>query len=156
VFFLVAVRIQCAFALNPALDASQYAHTSWKISDGFTQGAIYTIAQTPDGYLWLGTEFGLIRFDGVKKIAWQPPNQQLPSNEILRLLTSRDGGLWIGTAQGLVNWRNGVFKQFPEFGGHRISILYEDREGSIWTGWSGMPAGKLCAIRNANVQCFAE
>src|SRR5262249_29716422 len=53
-----------AFALDPALDVSQYAHTSWKIREGFTKGIITSMAQTPDGYLWLGTEFGLVRFDG--------------------------------------------------------------------------------------------
>ena len=58
------------FALDPALDISQYAHTSWKIRDGFTKGAINSIAQTPDGYLWLGTDAGLLRFDGVKSVAW--------------------------------------------------------------------------------------
>src|ERR687890_2431733 len=72
-----------AFALNPASDVSQYAHTSWKIRDGFTRGQITSIAQTPDGYLWLGTEFGLVRFDGIKNVVWTPPaDQQLPSNFI--------------------------------------------------------------------------
>ena len=46
------------FALNPALDVSQYAHTAWKIREGFSKGHIHSIAQTPDGYLWLATEFG--------------------------------------------------------------------------------------------------
>jgi len=46
-------------ALNPSLDVSQYAHNAWSIGDGFFKGNIYSIAQTPDGYLWLGTEFGL-------------------------------------------------------------------------------------------------
>ena len=88
----------CVFALDPALDVSQYAHTSWKIREGFTKGAIASIAQTPDGYLWLGTEYGLVRFDGVRTVPWQPPpNQHLPSSEIPRLLTARDGTLWIGT-----------------------------------------------------------
>lgn len=54
-----------ALALNPGLDASQYAHTAWKVREGFTKGFIYAITQTPDGYLWLATEFGLLRFDGV-------------------------------------------------------------------------------------------
>src|SRR5215471_20103546 len=72
-----------AFALNPALDVSQYAHTSWKIRDGFPKGLIRGIAQTPDGYLWLGTEFGLYRFDGVRAVPWQPPpDQHLPSSTI--------------------------------------------------------------------------
>src|ERR1044072_2054204 len=46
-----------AFALNPKLDVSQYAHTSWHAREGFPRGLISSIAQTPDGYLWLGTEF---------------------------------------------------------------------------------------------------
>src|SRR6185369_17644188 len=70
-----------AFALNPQLDVSQYAHTSWKIRDGFPKGEITSIVQTPDGYLWLGTESGLFRFDGVRNVLWRPPgNQELPSN----------------------------------------------------------------------------
>src|SRR5215471_11560275 len=98
----------CTFALNPDLDISQYAHISWKIRDGFTKGSINTIAQTPDGYLWLGTEFGLVRFDGVRTVPWQPPlDQHLPSNEIVRLRVTRDGTLWIGTVKGLASWKDG-------------------------------------------------
>src|SRR5215813_3471 len=96
----------CAFALNPALDVSQYAHTSWKIRDGFPKGQVVSIAQTPDGYLWLGSEFGLFRFDGVRSVLWQPPaGQHLQSSYVLRLLTARDGTLWIGTLNGLASWK---------------------------------------------------
>src|SRR6185503_17789397 len=81
-----------AFALNPALDISQYAHTSWKARDGVFKGQITAITQSPDGYLWLGTEFGVLRFDGVRFVAWEPPpTQSLPSNFIVSLLTARDG-----------------------------------------------------------------
>src|SRR6266404_7264218 len=73
----------CAFALDPALEVSQYAHTSWKIRDGFTNGIILSIAQTTDGYVWLGTESGLLRFDGVRSVPFQPPSgQQPPSGRI--------------------------------------------------------------------------
>src|SRR5579871_1295958 len=81
-------------ALNPSLDVSQYAHTSWKYRDGFTKGIIYDVAQTPDGYLWLGTEFGLVRFDGVRTVEW-PINESLPATQIRTLMARRDGTLWI-------------------------------------------------------------
>jgi len=66
----------CAFALDPSLDISQYAQNTWRNRDGFPRDIIHTIAQTPDGYLWLGTEFGLFRFDGVRAVPWQPPADQ--------------------------------------------------------------------------------
>ena len=66
------------FGLNPSFDISQYAHTAWTIRDGFFKGSIYSIAQTPDGYLMLGTEFGIVRFDGIRKTAWEPRGQALP------------------------------------------------------------------------------
>src|ERR1700758_4421480 len=78
-------------ALDPGLDVSQYAHTAWKIREGFAQGTIKTITQTADGYLWFGTEYGLYRFDGVRTVLWQPPgNAYLPSSIIRKLLVARD------------------------------------------------------------------
>src|ERR1700722_398867 len=98
----------CAFALNPALDVSQYAHTAWKIRDGFAKGSIIAIAQTPDGYLWLGTAFGLYRFDGVRNVLWgEIAGEHLPNRYILNLLTAHDGRLWIGTYKGLASWKDG-------------------------------------------------
>ena len=55
-------------ALNQSLEVSQYAHTSWTTRNGFSLGNIYAMTQPPDGYLWLGTDSGLFRFDGVRFI----------------------------------------------------------------------------------------
>src|SRR6266850_1515203 len=145
-----------AYGLDPALDVSQYAHTAWKVREGFTKGPINAIAQTPDGYLWLGTDFGLLRFDGVRAIPWEPPsNQHLPSTNIMRLVAARDGTLWIGTAAGLVSWRSGTLAHYAEFDGAAIGALLEDREGSIWaTGYRfSTSPGSLCEITKANVRC---
>src|SRR6266436_9244856 len=146
-----------ALALNPSLDVSQYAHTSWKIRDGFSKGQITSIAQTPDGYLWLGTEFGLLRSDGVKNVSWQPPQDQpLPSSNIRSLLVARDGTFWIGTSKGLASWKDGKLTQYAELAGQYIYALLEDREGALWASGFADPTGRLCAIRNANVECFGD
>jgi len=145
----------CAFALNPALDVSQYAHASWRDSDGFAKGYIAGFAQTSDGYLWLATEFGLLRFDGVKPVPWEPPQDQprLPSNDVRKLLAARDGTLWIGTREGLASWKNGKLTLYSELAGFPIFGVLEDHEGSIWAGAWGVPEGKLCEIRNGKVEC---
>src|SRR5262245_43787612 len=104
-----------AFGLNPNLDISQYAHNTWKVREGFTKGEISSIAQTPDGYLWLGTDFGLYRFDGVRNVPWQPPSgQSLPSSAIWSLLAARDGTLWIGTDKGVASLKDGKITPYPE------------------------------------------
>ncbi len=147
----------CASALDPSLDISQYAHTAWKIRDGFTKGIIYSIAQTPDGYLWMSTEVGLIRFDGVRAVPWQPPaGQRLPSSEVWRLLTARDGTLWIGTTKGLASWKDGKLLRYPELGKRAVDALLEDRGGTIWVGTSNLPNGRLCAIQGSKGQCYGE
>ena len=148
----------CAFALNPALDVSQYAHTPWKIRDGFVKGTIVAISQTQDGYLWLGTEFGLLRFDGVRYVPWEPPSgQHLPNSAVRSLLVSRDGTLWIGAADGFASWKSDKLTRYTELAGQSVSTLLEDREGTVWAGGqAAAPNGKLCAIHSGSVQCYGE
>ncbi|HXJ93013.1 MAG TPA: two-component regulator propeller domain-containing protein [Terriglobia bacterium] len=146
-----------ASALDPSLDISQYAHTAWKIREGFAKGTIKTIAQTPDGYLWFGTEFGLYRFDGVRTVLWQPRgNVQLPSSLIRKLLVARNGTLWIGTHRGLASWQDGKLTRFPEVPAQEVDSLLEDREGTVWAGVETIPNWRLCAIRRLKVQCYGE
>jgi ligand-binding sensor domain-containing protein len=145
-----------AFALDPNLDVSQYAHTSWKVREGFAQGEIHYIAQTPDGYLWLGTEFGLLRFDGVRAVPWQPPGEQLPNNFITGLLVAHDGTLWIGTLKGPVSWKDGKLTQYPEIAGKPVSLPLEDREQRVWFGTWEASKARLCAIRDTKVECYGS
>jgi signal transduction histidine kinase/ligand-binding sensor domain-containing protein len=142
-----------AYGLDPTLDVSQYAHTSWKVRDGFTQGAINAVAQTPDGYLWLGTEFGLYHFDGVRAARWQPPaGEQLPDNYIGKLLVAHDGTLWIGTSRGLAGWKEGKLTNYPEVAGQAVFSLMQDRNGTVWFG--AYNPGRLCAIQGGRVDCY--
>ena len=154
----MATPCASAFALDPALDASQYVHTSWRVRDGFGKGAIRAIAQTPDGYLWLGSEYGLLRFDGVRTVPWpEVTGHDLPiGNDVYRLLVARDGALWIGTSKGLARWSEGRLTSYPELTDYYVFALLEDREGAVWVGALGIPTGKLCAIRSGGVQCHGE
>ena len=158
--YLLLAWCSSVFALDPALDVSQLAHTSWKIRDGFTRSRITRIAQTPDGYLWLGTELGLFRFDGVKNVPWQPPpgDQRLPSGSIFELMNDRNGTLWIGTDKGLASWSGNKLTRYPEVDGQFVFSIQEDSDGAVWVGTFGVgtETGKLCAITNGRVQCYGE
>ena len=149
-----------ALGIDRSLDISQYAHTAWTARDGFSLGAIYAMAQTPDGYLWLGSEFGLYRFDGVHAVLWKPPAGQRLPQKPYSLLVTRDGTLWIGTFAGLVSWKGGKLTEYPEIGDHFVTSLLEDREGTVWAGILGgtadRPTGKLCAIRSGRAQCYLQ
>src|SRR5208282_531539 len=146
-----------AHALDPTLDVYQYAHTVWTVRDGFFKGNIYAMTQTADGYLWLGTEFGLLRFDGNSSIPWGPPaGQHLPDKAITALLVTRDGALWIGTAVGLATWSGGKLTLRPELGAEFVASLFEDSEGAVWVSSLGSPNGRLCALRSSGTQCYGE
>ncbi|HYY29334.1 MAG TPA: two-component regulator propeller domain-containing protein, partial [Chthoniobacterales bacterium] len=148
----------CSFGLNPSLDISQYRHTAWTSQDGLL-GTTFAMAQTPDGSLWLGGEFGLFRFDGVRSVPWQPPaGQQLPA-AVYSLLVSRDGTLWIGTMAGLLSMKDGKLTPRPEVGSQFVTSLLEDHEGTVWAGLlSGTTdkRGRLCAFRNGSSICYGE
>ncbi len=154
---LIVAGLLCAgsaLALDPSLDASQYGHTAWRIRDGFAKNRTISFAQTPDGYLWLGTELGLLRFDGVRAIPWGPPRgAALPDDHIRALLASRDGTLWIGTWRGLVAWDGRRLLAYPQLDGSMINALHQDREGTLWVASTSNAGGLLCAIRDATTQC---
>src|SRR4029453_14566586 len=136
-----------------SLDISQYAHTAWKTVEGFAKGTITSIAQTPDGYLWLGTEFGVLRFDGVRPMPWQPPpDQQLPSINIRHLLGTRDGSLWIATDEGLAQWKDGQLTQHERLAGRYVGGLVEDHEGSIWATTFFNLRWSLCVFRTRSAE----
>jgi signal transduction histidine kinase/ligand-binding sensor domain-containing protein len=148
----------CAFGLDAARDVSQYAHSAWKIREGFLKSNINSIAQTPDGYLWLGTVTGLVRFDGVRTVPWTPPaGERLPSEDIRKLLVARDGRLWIGTSRGLASWKDGKLTRYPELDGLGVISLLEDRQGTMWAGGLSLTdTGRLCAIQAGSAHCFGE
>jgi ligand-binding sensor domain-containing protein/signal transduction histidine kinase len=136
VFFLLQCGSGTVFALDPSRDFSRYRHDVWLTENGLPQNTVHSVAQTRDGYIWIGTEAGLARFDGVTFTIFDKQNTpQIKSNYIRALLADRQGALWIGTADGLVRSLNGTFTLFTTNEGlpsNTIQAIYEDREGDLW------------------------
>jgi len=83
--------LPAALALDPDLRISQYAHTAWRVRDGTFPGIPTAITQTTDGYVWIGTFAGLLRFDGVRFVPFVPPaGQHLPNPAVISLLGATD------------------------------------------------------------------
>ncbi len=109
----------------------------WSQADGLPQNTIRAINQTADGYLWLGTDDGLARFDGFEFVTYNKDNGALPNNSVRALATGKDGYLWIGTSGGLVRYRDGKFRTFTTRDGlpeNLIIALFEDHDGKLWIG----------------------
>jgi PAS domain S-box-containing protein len=148
-----------ALALDPDRRISQYGHIVWRIQDGAISPPT-NIAQTTDGFLWITTAQGLLRFDGVRFMPWQPPQgQSLPGTHFSAVLGSRDGSLWIGTTRGLARWKDGrlrTYTDLEQFTG--IAAIDEDDSGTIWVTRYGQYAREapLCSISGETLRCFGK
>jgi ligand-binding sensor domain-containing protein/signal transduction histidine kinase len=114
-----------------------YTVRSWQSQDGLPEETVQAIAQTPDGYLWVGTTGGLLRFDGAHFRLFAHENTPaFGENSVFCLLAARDGRLWIGTdGSGLIELQNGAFRAYrPEQGQSAgfVRGLAEDRSGLLW------------------------
>ncbi|HXB75591.1 MAG TPA: two-component regulator propeller domain-containing protein [Candidatus Acidoferrales bacterium] len=132
---LCTVAASTALALDPRKSLTQYSHRLWTQQDGLPQDTIRAIAQTTDGYLWLGTDEGLARFDGYEFVSFSKANGDLPGNSITALAATADGSLWIGTSNGLAQYRDHRFHTFTVKQGlpdNAITALYSDHAGTLW------------------------
>jgi signal transduction histidine kinase/ligand-binding sensor domain-containing protein/CheY-like chemotaxis protein len=129
-------------ALDPATAITQYHHESWGTEQGLPQNTVPAIVRSRDGYLWFGTELGLVRFDGLKFEVFDRKNTPaLKSNVVTTLAEDRWGALWIGTmGGGLTRLVKGVFTTFTThegLAGDTVLSLHEDRAGALWIGTGG-------------------
>jgi len=101
-----------AVALDPEKTLTQYLHDVWQDDEGLPQNTVEAILQTADGYLWLGTHEGLVRFDGVEFKVFDKSNTLAfeEGHTIMALLEDRAGALWVGTnGGGLIRFSKGRF-----------------------------------------------
>jgi signal transduction histidine kinase/ligand-binding sensor domain-containing protein len=147
------------FALDPTSQISQYGHTVWRVQDGYFGGRALHIAQTTDGYIWVGTDAGLYKFDGVRFVRWSARSgEDLPSPRIMELLGARDGSLWIGTDAGLAHLVNNQLMLNEKGQRWWISGIMEDRDGKIWLDHHRPDDDfhPLCQVVDNGVRCYGK
>jgi hypothetical protein len=149
----VLLGVHPATALDPNTRITQYFHTAWRVQDGAFEAAPNAVAQTADGYIWIGTGSGLVKYDGARFDPWTPPaHKSLANPNVISLLGSSDGTLWIGTAGGLLSWKN---KELRDRLSHRIDGIVEDRRGRIWVARARTPEpGGLCQVTGEHPGCI--
>jgi signal transduction histidine kinase/ligand-binding sensor domain-containing protein len=122
-----------AWALDPRRPLTEFPRDQWGIEQGFSFGAVYAIAQTSDGYLWIGTDRGLVRFDGKGfRILENKDAPSLPSGRVLGLIADSENNLWIRlAAEGLFRYRNGAVTDMLAGRDDRlIAMMYRRADGA--------------------------
>ena len=144
-------------AISPQTQLSQYAHTAWRLQDGLLASAPSAIAQTRDGYLWIGTDTDLLRFDGVRftpmsEIAGHP---HLIQGRTEALYGASDGSLWIGKRSTLYRWTGSRLSEYVLPGGFIVKIV-EDRNHVLWIGRVKVRdrASGICRLVDEAVKCL--
>ena len=128
--------------LAPRRQSSWPAVEAWRQPQGLPQNSVFSLLQSRDGYLWVGTRAGVARFDGVRFTTFNDRNnKQLRENEVRSLAEGDDGSVWIGTfGGGLSRFSNGTFQVYTKADGlvndYVLSIV-NGRDGSMWIGTDG-------------------
>jgi signal transduction histidine kinase/ligand-binding sensor domain-containing protein len=135
-----ALSCSPVFALDPQQTLAQLYHTSWNAKQG-VGGNVTALAQTTDGYLWVGTTDGLLRFDGISFEPYQPETGSLMATSVSALMAVPDGGLWVGFSRGGASFvHNGKVTNYSDREGFPVSTVRcfaRDRTGTIWAAVVG-------------------
>ena len=136
---VAALWSSSALALDSRKAITQYVHDAWLSEQGLPQNSVLTIIQSRDGFIWFGTQEGLVRFDGVRFDIFNRVNTKgLGHSHVTALLEDHEGALWIGTlGGGISRMKGGVFTRFAAHDGltaDLIAAIVEDRRGVVWIG----------------------
>jgi ligand-binding sensor domain-containing protein/signal transduction histidine kinase len=128
---LAAITAHGAWALDPNVPLRQDGAQVWQTESGLPQNTVHAILQTRDGFLWIATEGGLVRFDGEDFAVYnRKRNPQLPSDVVYGLMQDRAGTLWISTSGGIASYAHGQFHSYPETS--ETYTTFQDASGRIW------------------------
>jgi signal transduction histidine kinase/ligand-binding sensor domain-containing protein/ActR/RegA family two-component response regulator len=137
----LTLTAQPSEAVGPDKQIPQYMRTVWETSSGLPQNSVQAVIQTRDGYLWFGTQEGLVRFDGSRFDVFSQRNTPgMTGNDVKALFEAADGSLWIGMIGGLARLKDGQFTAFSLKNGLPHDWIYSiagDRDGGLWLGTFG-------------------
>ena len=149
-----------AHALDPGKRISQYQRTSWRLQNGSAPAAMFTVAQTSDGFIWFSAfSPSIYRFDGVRFRTVDIPSKDGAVNKIFKVIADRAGGLWAIGNRGVVRLKGGaVERDIPLEGLSSFQNATEGADGALWivraaTTVSDTP---LCRVTPSAVQCFGK
>jgi signal transduction histidine kinase/ligand-binding sensor domain-containing protein len=136
---LAGIACSSLFALDPRQPLAQLYHSSWNSRNGLI-GSVTALAQTTDGFLWVGTSAGLFRFDGLYFEQYRPEAGSLPSNSVTALMAVPDGGLWIGFVRGGASFLKGA--RITNYSADRfywgaVRCFAQDPTGAVWAATVG-------------------
>jgi signal transduction histidine kinase/ligand-binding sensor domain-containing protein len=143
-----------AWPLDPATALQNYGRQTWVMENGLPQNTVTAIVQSHEGFIWLGTEAGLVRFDGNSfQLFDRNSTPALPDNDICCLLGAKDGAMWIGTSGGLARWHNGQMRSYSTRDGlpdNNVRALSLDAKGDLLvtteTGEIVIASGKVVPV----------
>ncbi len=151
-----AVAIAPLYGLDPHRSLKEYAHQTWQTDNGLPENTVHSILQTRDGHLWLGTEGGLVRFDGIDFVTFNTDNTPaLKSNTIYDLFQDSSGALWISTADGLLRYQGDALVRFSQESGLQGNVVwctYQDRRGTLWA----VTSDGISAFRDGKFQRISD
>lgn len=153
---VLACGARTASAIDPMRTVSQYVREQWTAERGFPRGPVYSISQTPDGYLWIGTESGLIRFDGFN---FRAAEAERARTHVLGLMADGEGNLWARLRRPtLLRYRDGQFLDAMAsfgFGEATAAAIARSREGALLV-WALKGEPHALALRKVRFEVIAE
>ena len=146
-------------ALDSSNRISQYGHSVWRLQDGYFGGAVFDVTQTADGYIWVSSETGLYRFDGIRFVQWRAQSDKVSTlSHVTGLQGARDGSLWMSTNDDLAHVVNDRLIRFQENEGWMVLDLIQDKDGKIWFSRFRVSdvTHPLCQVLDSGVRCYGR
>lgn len=153
---LLVLTCRSGLAGGLDLNISDLGHRSWTVRDGSLPQRPLSLAQTNDGFIWVGTMDGLLRFDGVSFTVWPTAlHDTYPDdNLIYSLLSSADGSLWVGTGTGVTRLLRGAPTSYVGQKAAEVVSMAEDARHRIWVLYASNAKQPLCRIDSGGQHCF--